>query len=115
MLPGLNPKKMQAMLKQMGIAQQEIDASRVIIECADKDIIITEPAVIKINMQGNTNFQISGNVTEQEKEDSADEKLEDDIRAIVEQTGVSEDIAAIELEKNDGDLAAAIIALSEKK
>jgi len=30
MFPGLNPKKMQAMMKQMGMAQEEIDANRVI-------------------------------------------------------------------------------------
>ena len=29
---GLNSKKMQAMMKQMGIGQEEIDASRVVIE-----------------------------------------------------------------------------------
>ena len=32
MFAGLNPKKMQAMMKQMGMAQEEIDASRVVIE-----------------------------------------------------------------------------------
>jgi len=28
----LDPKKMQAMMKQMGIAQEQIDASRVVME-----------------------------------------------------------------------------------
>ena len=111
----IDPKKMQAMMKQMGIAQAEIAANRVVIECDDKDIIIANPSVMKINMSGNVNFQISGDISEQEKDESADQKLADDIRTIVEQTGVSEDIAAIEFEKNDGDMAATIIALSEKK
>jgi NACalpha-BTF3-like transcription factor len=31
MFGALNPKKMQAMMKQMGIAQSDIDASRVVI------------------------------------------------------------------------------------
>ena len=35
MLPNMNPKKMQALMKQMGIDQQEIDAKKVIIEKDD--------------------------------------------------------------------------------
>jgi NACalpha-BTF3-like transcription factor len=59
MFPGLDPKKMQAVMKQMGIKQQEIDANRVIIECEDKNIIINNPSVIKINMQGQENLSLS--------------------------------------------------------
>ena len=40
MFPKIDPKKMQAMMKQMGIAQEDIDANRVTIECDDKNIII---------------------------------------------------------------------------
>ena len=40
MLPNLDPKKMQAMMRQLGIAQEELDAKRVIIETDDKKIII---------------------------------------------------------------------------
>ena len=31
MFPGMDAKKMQAAMKQMGISQEEIDASRVVI------------------------------------------------------------------------------------
>ena len=40
MFGGIDPKKMQAMMKQMGIKQEEIDAKRVIIEKSDGRIII---------------------------------------------------------------------------
>jgi len=33
MIPGINPKKMQQMMKQMGIQQKEINAKQVIIKC----------------------------------------------------------------------------------
>ena len=49
MFGGLDPKKMQAMMKQMGIAQQEIDASKVIIEKTDGNKIIIEIAKIGMN------------------------------------------------------------------
>lgn len=121
MFGALNPKKMQAMMKQMGIAQNEIDASRVIIEKEDGNIIIENPSVVRINMSGNVSFQISGDVKEEEinseaetPSESEEEKLKEDIRTIAEQTGVSEDIAAIELEKNNSDIAETIIKLKKK-
>lgn len=120
MFGGLDPKKMKAVMKQMGIGQQEIPASRVIIEKEDGKIIIENPVVVKIKMQGQESFQISGDINEESVEGKAesksnDTKLEADIEAIVEQTGVSKDVAAIELEKNNGDIAETIISLSEKK
>ena len=49
-LGGMNPKKMQAMMKQMGIDQEEIDADRVVIECSDRKIVINDHGVTKIKM-----------------------------------------------------------------
>jgi len=36
MFPNIDPKKMQAMMKQMGIGQEEIDATKVTIETPEK-------------------------------------------------------------------------------
>lgn len=117
MFGGIDPKKIQSMMKQMGIAQEQIDASKVIIEKSEGGrIIISNPNVMKVKMQGQENFQISGDISEEsEEEESEGEKLESDIQSIVDQTGVSKDIAAIELEKNNGDIAETIIALSKNK
>ena len=78
MFPKLDPKKMQAVMKQMGINQEEISASSVIIEKEDGNkIIISNPSVVKINMQGQDSFQISGEVSEEEagKEDNSEEDI----------------------------------------
>ncbi|MCK5624415.1 nascent polypeptide-associated complex protein [Candidatus Pacearchaeota archaeon] len=110
MFGGLDPKKMQAMMKQMGMAQEEIDASKVIIEKTDNTkIIIENPSVTKIKMQGQETFQIAGNISEQEAEVGVSEE---DIQTIVEKTGASEEKAKEILEKT-GDLAEAILELSE--
>jgi len=109
MFPGINPKKMQAVMKQMGISQDEIDASRVIIEKTDSTkIIIESPSVTKVKMQGQETFQIAGEIRE---ETSAPETSEHDIKTIVEKTGVSKEKAKKALEKT-GDLAEAILELS---
>jgi len=116
MFGGIDPKKMGALMKQMGIAQENIDATRVIIDKADGRIIIENPQVVKVKMQGQESFQITGEAREEtEKEESEEVQFKGDIEAVVEQTGVSKEIAAIELEKNNGDIAETIIALSSNK
>ena len=109
MFGGMSPKKMQAVMKQMGMSQEEIDARRVIIEKNDDSrIIIENPAVQKIKMQGQENFQISGDIREEEVEV---EISEEDVQTVVEKTGKSEDEARKALEET-GDLAEAILKLS---
>ena len=104
----LNPKKMQALMKQMGMSQEEINASKVIIEKEGNNIIINNPSVIKIDVQGKESFQITGDVSEEAEEVGISE---DDIKTIVEKTGKSEEEAREALEKT-GDLAEAILELS---
>ena len=109
MFPGMNPKKMQAIMSQMGIKQEEIDANRVIIETSEKNIIINNPSVIKINMKGQENFQISGELSEEELEEN---NAEQDIKTIIEKTSCSEEQAKKALEEAKGDLTEAILSLS---
>ena len=98
---------MQAMMKQMGMSQDEIDASKVIIEKTDgSNIIINNPSVMKIKIQGQESFQVSGDITEETAGLS-----EQDIQTIVEKTGKTQEQAKAALEKT-GDLAEAILDLS---
>jgi len=106
MFPGINPKKMQGMMKQLGISQEEIEAEKVIIEKADRKIIIDNPSVIKIKMQGQENFQVSGEIREEDRLFN-----EEDIKQVMEKTGKSEDEAKKALESSKGDLAEAILNL----
>ena len=113
MFPGLNPKKMQAMMKQMGINQEEIDANRVVIERDDGNIIIDNPNVVKIGMQGQENFQITGDVSEGENEVEEVDNTNDDIKTLMEKCNCLEEEAKLALEKANGDLTEAILDLSE--
>jgi nascent polypeptide-associated complex subunit alpha len=108
MLGGINPSQMQGMMKKMGISQEEISANRVIIEKKDGNkIVIEDPSVIKIKMQGQTSFQISGEEKEIEEKYS-----EEDIKTVMEKTGCTKKKAIETLEKTSGDLAEAILELS---
>ena len=109
MFGGIDPKKMQAVMKQMGIAQEEIPASRVIIEKQDNTkITIENPSITKVKMQGQESFQISGDIIE---ESEAPTISEQDIKTVMEKTGKTEKIVKQALEKT-GDLAEAILQLS---
>lgn len=103
----LDPKKMNAVMRQMGISQEEIEASRVIIEKEGGRIVIENPSVTKVKMQGQETFQISGEIIEESEELFSKE----DIKTIIEKTNCSEKEAKNALEET-GDLAEAIMKLS---
>jgi len=108
----MNPRQMQGMMRKMGIKQVEIPATEVIIKTEDKEIIITNPQVSKVNMMGNDTFQITGNVNERERTQEI-EFSQDDIQTIIDQTGCSEDEAKSTFKKT-GDLAETIIELTKE-
>ena len=103
----MNPKKMKAMMKQLGINQEEIKAERVIIEKLEGKIIIENPTVMKVNMQGQDSWQINGEA----REESAEEPIrEEDVNLVSEKSGKSKEDARKALEET-GDIAEAIMWL----
>ena len=114
MIPGMNPREMQKAMKRLGIKQEEIDANEVIIKTADKEIIINNPQVSKVNMMGQETFQVIGQA-EERPISSEPEINQDDIKTVMQQTGATEEKAKEAIEKNDGDLAKAIIELKDQQ
>ncbi len=106
MIPGINPKQMKEAMKRLGIKQEEIDANEVIIRTDNKEIIIKDPVIAKINMMGQDTFQISGQIIER----SIEKFTQEDIKIVAEQANVSHEEAKKALEK-EGDLASAILSL----
>jgi len=111
MFPGLNPRKMQQAMKQLGIQQVDIPATEVIIRTAEKEIIIRNPSVAKVNMMGQESFQISGNIEER----PAIEISEEDIKTVMEQTKTDRATAWKAIHEAQGDLAEAILKLQNRE
>lgn len=111
MIPGMNPRKMQQMMKKMGIQQTEIDAQEVIIRCADKEIIVHQPQVSKVNMMGQETLQIVGELEERPLGIAISDE---DVETVAEQAGVSLEVAREALESTGGDLAQAILQLNNE-
>ena len=108
MIPGMNPRKMQQMMKQLGIQQVDIPATEVIIKTEEKTITIRNPSVAKVNMMGQETFQISGEIEEQDNKAAISEE---DIKTVMQQANVDRAKARQALEDADGDLADAIMNL----
>lgn len=107
----MNPKMLKQAMKRMGIKQQELDAEEVIIKTQDKEIIVRNPQVLKINMGGQETLQISGQLEERKLEDFTEE----DVETVAKQAHVTKEKAREALKKRGGDLAAAILLLKADK
>jgi len=105
----INPKQIEGMMKKMGIAQTELDVKRVIFEMEDTNLVIDEPSVIKINMQGQETYQVSGEANEEERMSFNEE----DIEMVKEKTGKTKEEIVQFLKENNGDIALAIIELKD--
>ncbi|MEM4259627.1 MAG: nascent polypeptide-associated complex protein [Candidatus Woesearchaeota archaeon] len=108
---GINPKQMQQAMKRMGIQQQEIDADEVIIRCPDKEIIIRNPSVARINIMGQKSYQISGNETERAVKREID-IFDEDIETVMKQVNCTKEQAIEAIKRHNGDLASAILELN---
>jgi len=110
MFPGINPRQMKQAMKKMGLQQSELDVVQVIFKMRDKDIIVDNPSVSKINMMGQETFQVTGEIREQEA-DSTPDISDEDIQTIIDQVECTEKTAKDALEETKGDLALAIMNL----
>ncbi|RJX43908.1 nascent polypeptide-associated complex protein [Halonotius aquaticus] len=130
---GMNPRKMQQMMEQMGIDVTEIDAESVTITTNDGEQLVFEaPEITRMDAQGTQTYQIVGEPDRQEASGAAgavesgnagsdagddsggeadDEIPESDIKLVASQTGVSPSEAREALEAEDGEPAAAISRL----
>lgn len=109
MIPGINPREMQKAMRKLGIRQEEIAAREVIIRTDDKEIVIANPQVSKVNMMGQETYQIIGEA--EEHQISSEAEINDDVKIVMEQTGATEEKAREAIEENGHDLAKAIISL----
>ena len=113
MIPGVNPKQMQKMMKQMGMKQEEIPATRAEIHLEDgTKLVFEEPSITKVEMMGQETYQLTGQATLQST-DNTPEITAEDIQTVMEQTSCTKEEAQKALEDTGGDLAEAIVNLTD--
>lgn len=125
---GLNPRKMQKMMEQMGIDLKELDVESAVIRLSDgTELVFDGPDVTRMDARGQQTYQVVGSPEARAGDapavEDGDEPAEtdegddagipdEDVALVAEQAGASEDDAREALEASDGDLAAAIDRLS---
>ncbi|MFC4436745.1 MULTISPECIES: nascent polypeptide-associated complex protein [Natrialbaceae] len=119
---GMNPRKMEQMMEQMGIDVEDVEAEEVIIRTDEFDLVFDDAEVTKMDARGQETYQIIGSPEQVESgaaggaaagdagadEESGSSIPDDDVEIVATRTGVSEGEAREALEDNDGDLAAAV-------
>ena len=112
MMPGrMNPKQMNQMMKRFGINVKEIEnVKKVIIQTDTKEYVFENAEVTIMDAQGQKTYQISGKPRIVEREE---EIPQSDIDLVIEQTGKTATEAKKALEETNGDIAQAILKLSE--
>ena len=105
---GLDPRKMQKMMKQMGIEMTELDVTSVVIETPEETLRFYDAQVTRMDAQGQQTYQVIGEPTTEAAEVVDAALPADDIALVATRAGVDEEVAAAALEAADGDLAAAI-------
>lgn len=108
----VNSREAKRMMQRMGMSMDAVEeVKEVIIKTPNKEIIIEEPEVAILAVQGQKIYQVTGGkITEK----AVERKLavpEEDIRLVADQTGKSLEEARKALEESGGDLAKAILLL----
>lgn len=108
-------------MSQLGMQVEEIrDTRQVIIKTSKKEIVIDNPEVSVTRMQGQDVYQVmGGSVTERAVQESVEEQPpvipEEDVHLVAQQAGVAVEAARKALEAAEGDLAQAILNLTQTR
>jgi len=104
------------MMQRMGLSMGEMpDVEQVIFKTSTKEIVIENPEVAIMEMRGQKIFQVTG---EKIVEKAIEKKVtipEEDVQLVATQAKVSVEEARAALEQTKGDLAQAILLLSQTK
>lgn len=111
----VNPREARRMMQRMGMNMDAItDVEQVTIKTSGKEIVIEQPEVAILNMQGQKIFQVTGGKVTEKAVERKVTVPEEDVRLVADQTGKTVEAARKALEESGGDLAKAILLLQSR-
>lgn len=114
----MNPRQMKAMMKRMGMSQEDIaDVEEIVIRTKTQEYVFKEALATILIIQGQKTFQIMGEPEIRKRGDVADKKKtpDEDVALVIGQTGVTEEEARKVLEECDGQPAEAILKIMSSR
>ncbi|MFT4309921.1 MAG: nascent polypeptide-associated complex protein [Candidatus Woesearchaeota archaeon] len=106
---------MKQAMKKMGMKQEDVDASAVVIHLHGEKMVFDNPSVQKIEMMGQVSFQISGEYTVDSSASQTISIDQDSVETVMGQAGCTREAALEALEKSKGDIAEAILSISDSR
>jgi nascent polypeptide-associated complex subunit alpha len=91
------------------------EVEQVVFKTSTKEIIVENPEVTVMEMQGQKIFQVMGERITEKAVERAVKVPEEDVQLVATQANVSPEQARAALEQTKGDLAQAILLLSQTK
>ena len=111
-----NPREDRRMMQSMGLNMSALpDVQQVSFKTSSKEIIVENPEVAVMEMQGQKIFQVTGEKIVEKAVEKEVKILEEDVQLVATQAKVSLEEARTALEQTKGDLAQAILLLSQAK
>jgi nascent polypeptide-associated complex subunit alpha len=112
----MNPREAKRMMQRMGMNMGAMpDVEQVVFKTSTKEIIVENPEVTVMEMQGQKIFQVMGERITEKTVEKAVKIPEEDVQLVATQANVSPEQARAALEQTKGDLAQAILLLSQTK
>jgi len=112
----MSPREAKRMMKRMGLGMSELpDVQQVILQTSTKEIVIENPEVAVLEMHGQKIFQVTGERIVEKAIEKKTTIPEEDVQLVATQAKVSVQEARAALEQTKGDLAQAILLLSQTK
>jgi len=111
-----SPREAKRMMQRMGMNMGALpDVQEVIFKTSTKEIIVENPEVAVMEMHGQKIFQVTGEKIVEKAVEKEVKIPEEDVQLVATQARVSLDEARAALEQTKGDLAQAILLLSQTK
>jgi len=126
-------RQMRRRMQQQGIEMDQINATRVIIEGPEKNLVIEQPEVVLMKQMGQEIYQVIGEATEYDPNEISIEQFEsiegeeeieelpikptiteNDIMLVASQANVERAEAEAVLNERDGNIAKAILLLKNR-
>jgi len=112
----VSPREARRMMQRMGLSMGEMpDVQEVIFKTSTKEIIVENPEVAIMEMHGQKIFQVTGEKIVEKAIEKKTTIPEEDIQLVATQARVSVEEARAALEQTKGDLAQAILLLSQTR
>ena len=109
----VNPRQAKRMMQRMGLTMNPIEVEEVILRTKDKEITVGNPEVAVLEVQGQKIFQVTGGEITERTLEKKTAIPDEDVQLVAQQANVSQERARAALEETSGDLAQAILLLSQ--